>query len=152
MAKSGPRTYGLDRFWHSCPGRAERGGAISGRGGRECPHNSADCLSVAQTPPRRAADPESTRIATDVAQWRRVVTPDHLQPLPYGRTDGACSKGKCMDGVCALTLDQSGTRRGNATLRSLYTGPERAGPGRPKTDDGQGQWAIMCNASAICAL
>jgi hypothetical protein len=71
MAKSGNRTYGLDRFWNSCHGRAERGLEISGLAWVDIPYNRAYCLRVEQTPPRHAADPESTRIDPYFEQFRR---------------------------------------------------------------------------------
>ena len=143
IAKSGKRTYGLERFWNSCHGRAERGLAISVLGWIDITHNSAYCLSVEQTPPSCAADPESTRIDTYLEQLRRIVTRYHLQPLQYVLTDGAFSKVKFIDGVCDLTLHQIGKLRCDAPLRYLYTGPQRPGPGRPKTYDGKVRWSDL---------
>src|SRR5262249_52144514 len=85
----------------------------------------------------------STRSDTYVEQLRRIVTPYHLHSLHYGLPDGACSQVKVMDGVCDLNLPHSGTRRCEAHLRYLYTGPPRPGPGRPKTYDGKGRWADL---------
>jgi hypothetical protein len=53
-------------------------------------------------------------------------------------TAGAASTQPCVAGVLALGLHQSGQLRAEATLRSLSQGPKRPGPGRQKTDDGQG--------------
>lgn len=143
IAKSGKQTYGLDRFWNSCHGRAERGLEISVLGWVDITHNSAYCLSVEQTPPSRAADPESTRIDIYLEQLRRVVTQYHLQPLQYVLTDGAFSKVKFIDGVCDLKLHHIGKLRCDANLRYLYTGPHRPGPGRPKTYDGKVRWSDL---------
>jgi hypothetical protein len=143
IAKSGKRTYGLDRFWNSCHGRTERGLEISVLGWVDITHNSAYCLSVEQTPPGRAADAEATRIDTSLEQLRRVVTQYHLPFLPYVLTDGAFSKVKCIDGVCDLKLHQIGKLRCDANLRYLYTGLQRPGPGRPKTYDGKVRWSDL---------
>jgi DDE superfamily endonuclease len=143
IAKSGQQTDGLDRFWNSCHGRAERGLEISVRGWVDITPNRAYGLSVEQTSPRRAADAEATRIATYLEQLSRVVTQYPLQPLQYVLTDGAFSKGKVIDGVCDLKLHQIGTLRCDANLRYLYTGPHRPGPGRPQTYDGTVRWSAL---------
>ena len=143
IAKSGKRTYGLDRFWNSCHGRAERGLEISVLGWVDITHNSAYCLSVAQTPPSLAAAPESTRSDTYLEQLRRVVTQYHLQPWQYVLTDGAFSKVKFIDGVCDLTLHQIGKLRCDANLRYLSRGPHHPGLGRPKTYDGKVRWSDL---------
>jgi hypothetical protein len=143
IAKSGKQTYGLDRFWNSCHGRAERGLEISVLGWVDITHNSAYCLSVEQTPPSRAADPEVTRIDTYLEQLRRVVTQYHLQPVRYVLTDGAFSKVKFLEGVCDLKLHQIGKLRCDAKLRYLYPGPHRPAPGRPQTYDGKVRWSEL---------
>jgi DDE superfamily endonuclease len=143
IAKSGKHTYGLDRFWNSCHGRAERGLEVSVLGWVDITHNSAYCLSVEQTPPSLEADPETTRIDVYLEQLRRVVTQYPVQPLKYVLTDGAFSKIKFVDGVHDLTLDQIGKLRCDANLRYLYTGPCRSGPGRPKQYDGKVDWSDL---------
>ena len=55
-------------------------------------------------------------------------------------TDGYDSKQPFLGGVRALGLHQRGKLRADATLRSLYQGPQRPGPGRPKIYDGKGDW------------
>jgi len=112
VPKSGKHTYGLDRFWNSCHGRAERGLEVSVLGWVDITANSAYGLSVEQTPPSLEANPESTRIDVYLAQLRRVVTQYHLYGLHYVRTDGAYSKVKFVDGVCGLNLHQIGKLRG----------------------------------------
>jgi len=141
VANSGKHTYGLDRFWNSCHGRAERGLEVSVLGWVDITANSAYGLSVEQTPPSLEANPESTRIDVYLAQLRRVVTQYHLYGLHYVRTDGAYSKVKFVDGVCGLNLHQIGKLRGDANLRHLYSGPRRSGPGRPQTYAGKVDWA-----------
>jgi hypothetical protein len=143
IAKSGKQTYGLDRFWNSCHGRAERGLEVSVLAWVDITHNSAYCLSVEQTSPSLEADPESTRIDAYLAQLRQVVTQYHLPPLKYVLTDGAFSKVKFVDGVCDLHLEQIGKLRCDANLRYLYSGPWRSGPGRPKTYDGKVDWSDL---------
>lgn len=66
-----------------------------------------------------------------------VVQQHALYPRRYVVTDGYYSKQKCLDGVRALDLHQIGKLRRDATLRYLYAGPPRSGPGHPKPDDGK---------------
>jgi DDE superfamily endonuclease len=143
VAKSGKQPYGLDRFWNSCHGRAERGLEVSVLGWIDITYNSAYGLSVEQTPPSLEAAPEATRIDAYLAQLRRVVTQYHLHGLQYVLTDGAYSKVKFVDGVCGLNLHQIGKLRCDAHLRHLYSGPRHPGPGRPQTYDGKVDWADL---------
>ena len=143
LAKSGTQTYGLDRFWNSCHGRAERGLEVSVLAWIDITHNSAYCLSVEQTPPSFGSDPESTRIDFYLEQLSRVVTQHHLHALRYVLTDGAYSKVKFIDGICRLALHQIGKLRGDANLRHLYTGPRCPGLGRPKIYAGKVDWSDL---------
>jgi hypothetical protein len=76
-------------------------------------------------------------------QLTRVVSEHHLRPLRYGITDGYYSKQTFLGGLRAAGLEQIGKRRVDANLRSLYQGPKRPGPGRPKTWDGKVHWADL---------
>jgi hypothetical protein len=69
-----------------------------------------------------------------------VVSAHDLRPLRSVITDGYASTQQCTGGVRALGLEQMGTRRIDANLRSRSQGPQRPGPGRPKTYDGKGHW------------
>lgn len=149
LAQSGQQPSGLDRFWHSCHGRAERGLEVSVLAWIEITHHSAYCLSVAQTPPSFGSDPASTRLDFYLEQLSRVVTPHHVHALRYVLTAGAYSKVKVIDGICRLALPQIGTRRGEANLRSLYTGPRCPGRGRPKIDDGKVDWSALSRFEQI---
>ena len=103
--------------------------------------NCAYCLSAAQPPPAdKTTDAEATRIAGYLDQLARVVSEQHLSPLRSVITDGFYSKQKSLRGVWALGLEHIGTLRLDANLRALYQGPQRPGPGRPKTDDGKVHW------------
>jgi hypothetical protein len=67
----------------------------------------------------------------------RVVSEHDLRPLRYVITDGYDSKQKFINGIHALGRHQIGKLRSDAHLRSLYHGPQRLGPGRPKPYDGK---------------
>lgn len=149
IAHSGKHTYGLDRFWHSGHGRADRGLEVSVLGWIDIPSNRAYGLSVDQTPPRLEAEPESTRIDAYVAQLRRVVTQYHLHGLHSVLTDGAYSKVKFVEGGCGLNLQQIGKLRCDANLRHLDRGPRRPGPGRPQAYDGKVDWANLSRLERV---
>ena len=138
---SGKKTYGLDRFWNGRQSRTAKGLEISALAWLDITDNCAYCLSAAQTPPAdKTTDAEATRIAGYLDQLARVVSEQHLSPLRSVITDGVYSKPKFLRGVCALGLEHIGTLRLDANLRALYQGPQRPGPGRPKTYDGKVHW------------
>jgi hypothetical protein len=141
VSKSGKQTYGLDRFWNGSHSRTEKGLEISALAWLDITDNCAYCLSAEQTPPAdKTTDAEATRIDVYLDQLARVVSEHHLSHLRYVITDGYYSKQKFLRGVCALGLEQIGKLRLDANLRSLYQGPQRPGPGRPKTSDGKVHW------------
>jgi hypothetical protein len=141
VPKSGKKTYGLDRFWNGSHARTEKGLEISALAWLDITANCAYCLSVEQTPTTgEATDPEITRIDVYLDQLTRVVCEQHLSHLRYVITDGYYSKQKFLGGVRALGLEQIGKLRIDANLRYLYQGPQRPGPGRPKTYDGKVHW------------
>lgn len=136
--KSGKHTYGLDRFWNGSHSRTEKGLEISTLAWLDLTGNCAYCLSVEQTPPSPgSSDSKATRMDVYLDQLRRVVQTHDLSFLRYVVTDGAYSKQKFVAGVLDLGLHQIGKWRADANLRYLYQGPQRPGPGRPKTYDGK---------------
>jgi hypothetical protein len=137
VSKSGKHTYGLAMFWNGAHGRAEQGVEIATLAWIDVTQNSAYTLSVEQTSPAPPRSTEETRIDTYLAHIARVVTTQPLQALKSLAVDGYCSKKKFVDGVCALNLHVIGKLRRDANLRRFYSGPHRAGPGRPKTYDGK---------------
>jgi hypothetical protein len=141
VPKSGQKTSGLDRCWNGSASRTEKGLEISALAWLDITGNCADGLSVDQTPSTdKTTDPEATRIDVYLDQLTRVVAEHHLHHLHDVITDGYDSKQQFLGGVRTLGLHQIGTLRIDANLRSLYQGPKRPGPGRPKTYDGKVTW------------
>jgi hypothetical protein len=141
IPKSGKKTSGLDRCWNGGHGRSEQGLEISALAWLDITANCADSLSVKQTPPTsEATDPETTRLDVYLDQLTHVVSAHDLSHLRDVITDGYDSKQKVISGVKASGRHQLGTLRIDANLRSLYQGPKRRGPGRPKTYDGKVHW------------
>src|SRR5437868_12538672 len=139
IPKSGKRTYGLDHFFNSCAGRAERGLEISTLAVVDVTSNGAYTLAVAQTPPSEALlreDQEQTRIDFYVKQ---LHAHRHLLPpaITYLAADGFYAKQKYVDGVRACHLHLITKLRCDADLRFLYSGPREKRRGRPRLYDGK---------------
>ena len=144
VPKSGKKTYGLDRFWNGSHSRTEKGLEISALAWLDITDHCAYGLSVEQTPSiDKTTGSEATRIDGYLDQLVRVVSAHHLSHLRYVITDGYYSKQKFLGGVRALGLEQIGKLRLDANLRYLYQGPQRPGPGRPKTYDGKVNWDTL---------
>jgi hypothetical protein len=139
IPKSGKQTYGLDHFFNSCAGRAERGLEISTLAVVNVTQNGAYTLAVAQTPPGEELsreDKEQTRIDFYVKQLR-----EHRHWLPgeitYLACDGFYAKQKYIDGVRACHLHAITKLRCDADLRFLYTGQREKRRGRHRLYDGK---------------
>jgi DDE superfamily endonuclease len=141
---SGKHTYGRDHFWNGSHRRTAKGLEISALAWLDITGNCAYALSVEQTPPMgEGTDQEATRIDISLDQLTRVVSAHDLGSLRYVVSDGYYSTQKFLGGVRALGLHQIGKLRADANLRSLYQGPKRPGPGRPKTYDGKVHWTDL---------
>jgi hypothetical protein len=139
IPKSGKRTYGLDHFFNSCAGRAERGLEISTLAVVNATDNAAYTLAVAQTPPGEELlreEKERTRIDVYVKQLHEQR---HLLPasVNYLAADGFYAKRKYVDGVRACHLHLITKLRCDADLRFLYTGKREKRRGRPRLYDGK---------------
>jgi DDE superfamily endonuclease len=150
VPKSGKKTYGLDHFWNGSHSRTEKGLEISALAWLDITDNCAYCLSAEQTPPAdQTPDAKATRIDVYLDQLTRVVSAHHLPHLRYVITDGYYSKQKFLGGVRALGLEQIGNLRFDANLRYLCQGPQRPGPGRPKTYDGKVAWDNLARLTQV---
>jgi hypothetical protein len=134
VPKSGQKTSGLDRCWNGRQSRPETGLAISALAWLDITDNCAYWLSADQPPSAdKTPGAEATRIAVYLEPLARVVSAQHLRHLRSIIPDGADSKQQCLGGGRALGLAHIGTLRLDANLRWLSQGPQRPGPGRPKT-------------------
>jgi DDE superfamily endonuclease len=139
IPKSGKRTYGLDHFFNSCAGRAERGLEISTLAVVNATDNAAYTLAVAQTLPGEELlreEKEQTRIDFYVQQLHEQR---HLLParVNYLAADGFYAKRKYVDGVRPCHLHLITKLRCDADLRFLYTGKREKRRGRPRLYDGK---------------
>ena len=139
IPKSGKKTYGLDHFFNSCAGRAERGLEVSTLAIVDVTRNCAYTLSATQTAPQQElakADKEQSRVDFYLAQLHhhRPLLPTDVK---YLAADGFYAKQKYVDGVRACQLHLITKLRVDANLRHLYGGPRLKQRGRPKLYDGK---------------
>lgn len=133
IPKSGKHTYGLDYFYNSARGQAQRGLEISTLALVDINYNTAYHLSSRQTPP---LDPLKE---TRMDEYLKHLQQD-ASALPVGvryvLADGYYSKFKFINGVRKLDLHLISKLRHDAHLRWLYNGPQKP-RGRPKQYDGK---------------
>lgn len=133
IPKSGKRTYGLDKFFNSCAGRAQRGLELSLLSLIDVERHTAYALSARQTPP--ALKENETRIDFYL-QHLREARPRLPQQVNYGVFDGYFAKRKFVSGVCSLNLHVISKLRHDARLRYLYEGAQKR-RGRRRRFDGK---------------
>jgi len=133
ISKSGKQTYGLDKFYNSKQGKAEKGLEISTLAVVDVTYNTAYNLSTRQT--TVLTNPDETRVDQYLAHLRqdRVALPESIS---YLVADGFYSKTKFINGVTALELDLIAKLRHDANLRWLYQGSQKP-CGRHKLYDGK---------------
>lgn len=153
IPKSGHHTYGLDKFFDSCRGRAAKGLEVSLLSLIDVERHTAYALSVKQTPPAlfTQTTPEDAGRATRVDFYlehlreARARLPEVVQ---YGVFDGYYAKRKFIDGVCALSLHAISKLRVDARLRHLYTGAQKK-RGRRRRFDGQVSLADLSRFESV---
>lgn len=131
--KSGKHTYGLDKFYNSKQGKAEKGLEISTLSIVDVDYNTAYNLSTRQTPV--IDDPEQTRIdwyLEHLKQDRYALPPK----IRYLACDGYYAKKKFVGGVVEQGLHVISKLRCDANLRHLYQGHQKP-RGRRKLYDGK---------------
>jgi hypothetical protein len=148
LKKSGKQTFGLDRFFNGCAGRAERGLEVSLISVIDVERNFAMALSLEQTPARLTVT--QSKRASGVVESRIDFYLQHLvatkPSLPEGVRlavfDGYYAKRKFVDGVCQMNLHIISKLRSDANLRYLYQGPQKK-RGRSRRDDGKVDFADL---------
>lgn len=155
IPKSGKLTYGLDKFFDSCRGRAVKGLEVSLLSLIDVERHTAYTLSVKQTPPALSTQTQ-TALSTTAPVTRIDFYLEHLREtrscLPeavhYGVFDGYYAKRKFIDGVCALSLHAISKLRVDARLRYLYQGAQKK-RGRRRRFDGQVSLDNLCRFESV---
>jgi len=137
VAKSGKKTYGLDRFWSSSLSKAERGLEVSVVALIETQTRQRFALDAAQTPPNlsQTADESYSRIDFYMEQFSDCVRA--LPEVTYFVADGYYAKEKVFSAMTGQDRYLITRLRSDANLRYLYQGPRKKGPGAPKRYDGK---------------
>lgn len=131
--KNGPKTYGLDYFYHSQHRRAEQGLEISTLALIDVDYRTAYHWSTRQTP--KLDHPTETRVDWYLNHLRQdqATLPAEVR---YVLADGYYSKLKFINGVAELGRHLVSRLREDAHLRWRYQGPQKP-RGRRKLYDGK---------------
>ncbi len=138
LPKSGKHTPHLAKFWNGCAGRAEKGLEIGGLALVDLKRNTAFHLEAVQTPSPKELSTEGktlvdhyAKVIVESAQFLKEMT-------AYLAVDGYFAKKAFINPIREQThLHLICKLRQDADLKYLYTGPRRAGKGRPKKYDGK---------------
>lgn len=138
IRKSGKETFGIDKFWNGCAGRAEKGLEASIIALVCEKQNASFALTVDQTEPNLAekeAAGKQTRIDFYAAQVEKVAS----QIIAYTRVglfDGYYAKEKFVRKMSQLGLTVISRLRADANLKYLYRGQQKP-KGRHRKYDGK---------------
>jgi hypothetical protein len=138
IKKSGKETFGLDKFWNGCGGRAEKGLEASIISLICEKQNASFALTVDQTEPNLVEKEglgKQTRIDFYAAQVEKVA-PQILAYTRVGLFDGYYAKEKFVRKMSQLGLTVISRLRADANLKHLYTGEQKP-KGRPRTYEGK---------------
>lgn len=134
VAKSGKKTFGLDRFYNGSHGRVERGLEISLLAVVDTVTENAYAIHAQQTY-SQSLYPLMTRTEYYLmhVQENRENLPDRVR---YLAVDSAYANAPFIEGVLEQKLDVISKLRQNANLHYVFEGPQQ-GRGAPRKYDGK---------------
>lgn len=139
IKKSGKQTFGLDKFWHGCASRAEKGLEVSLISLVDAKRNASFVLALEQTEPHLAvsetAAEQPTRIDFYAAQVEKVAA-QIKRHTRIGLFDGYYAKAKLVGRMTAQGFTVISRLRHDANLKYLYAGVQKR-RGRPRKYDGK---------------
>lgn len=136
VAKSGKKTYGLDRFWSSSDSTTVRGLEVSVLALIETDTQARFALDAVQTPPNLSDCPDTySRVDFYMEQFSDCAA--SLPEVKYFVADGYYAKEKVFRAFTRQDRYLVTRLRSDANLRYLYHGPRKSGPGAPKQYDGK---------------
>lgn len=153
IPKSGKKTYGLDRFYNGCAGRAERGLEISVVAVVDVTQKGAYVAAVTQTPATpelKKEQADATRLDHAIKQMR-AARPLLPEAVKYMAADGWYAKQKYVSAVVTEGLHVVTKLRNDANMRFRYTGERSSKQGRPKTYDGKVDWQNLSRFDKVDA-
>ncbi len=140
-AKSGKKTFGLDKFWNGCVSRTEKGLEVSLLALVDVQRKQAFALSAEQTPALpdlQATDKSASRMDFYLQHLQRAAG-YFPQGVKYGLFDGFYGKQKFVAGVVDLGFEVVSKLRCDADLKYLFAGEQKK-RGRKRQYDGKVQF------------
>ncbi len=134
IKKSGSETFGLDKFWNGCVGKAEKGLEASIISLIDVKENASLVLTVDQTEPNSViqvqGQPQKTRVDFYAEQLEKVAV-TILKYTRIGVFDGFYAKQKFVDKTVEIGFMIISRLRQDANLKHLYSGAQKP-KGRPR--------------------
>jgi hypothetical protein len=127
IKKSGSETFGLDKFWNGCVGKAEKGLEASIISLIDVGKNASLALTVDQTEPNlvnQEGQAKKTRVDFYAEQLEKVAV-TILQYTRIGVFDGFYAKKKFVDKTVDLGFTMISRLRRDANLKHLYNGAQK---------------------------
>jgi hypothetical protein len=128
IKKSGTETFGLDKFWNGCAGRAEKGLEASIISLIDVTENASFVLTVGQTEPNLANFDKSIEKKTRTDFYAEQLEKHAETILKYtkvGVFDGFYSKQKFVAKTVELGFTMISRLRQDANLKHLYRGLQK---------------------------
>lgn len=134
IGKSGSETFGLDKFWNGCTGKAEKGVEASIISLIDVSQNASLALTVDQTEPNLVKQENESAKKTRVDFYAEQLEKVAVTILKYTRIgvfDGFYAKQKFVDKTVDLGFTMISRLRQDANLKHLYNGEQKL-RGRPR--------------------
>lgn len=139
IKKSGKTTFGLDKFWNGCLGKAEKGLEASIISLVDVTENASFALTVDQTEPNLANQENASEKKTRTDFYAEQLEKNAETILKYTRIgvfDGFYAKQKFVQRTLQAGFTMISRLRQDANLKHLYTGAQKP-KGRPRKFDGK---------------
>lgn len=128
IKKSGKATFGLDKFWNGCAGKAEKGLEASIISLVDVKQNASFVLTVDQTEPNLANQERATERKTRTDFYAAQLENNAatiLKDTNIGVFDGFYAKQKFIERTVKLGFTLISRLRLDANLKHLYTGAQK---------------------------
>jgi len=139
IKKSGGETFGLDKFWNGCAGRAEKGLETSIISLVDVKENASFALTIDQTEPNLANKDEAPGKKTRTDFYAEQLEKNAATILKYtkvGVFDGFYAKQKFVETTVNAGFTMISRLRRDANLKYLYFGAQKP-KGRRRKFDGK---------------
>jgi hypothetical protein len=137
IKKSGKKTFGLDKFWNGCHGRAEKGLEASIISLIDSKQNASFAWSARQTAPEPETNESGKTGCSRIDFYGEQLEKTASSILKYTRQgvfDGYYAKRKFIDKTVDLGFEVISRLRLDANLKYLYQGAQKSRGARKKYD------------------